>query len=353
MAAGVIFMQWDSYAGGANGSPFFAEEPLTFNTRQERLHRLSAGDRLWLVSRCPDDGQYYFVAALRVAQLLRNPPGSEKATLFGEYALVADRSQSHDLGRRFPAEGLLRAFTFETGKPIKYGASIGQALQTLRLLDPGDERLLEAVLDAIQKGGDPPHAIPCGLWTKCDGVFADYFLKNWTRRREPLAFLLYDPAPALRIGAPVFIHSDKSLRLLARFREGQFVAGHKLTVEPEERRAERERVWQTHRAGTVDPPTKEEFDRFWEKQHGVRGLFVMEEVTEMPQPVEFKVYGRALGWGYPMGVGYRYLSLPQSVLLLRLAVMPTGVNEMYSHAIREMAGHAQTFEVRAECIPPT
>jgi hypothetical protein len=53
MAAGVIFMQWDSYVGGANGPPFFAEEPLTFNTRQERLHRLAAGDRLWLVSRCP------------------------------------------------------------------------------------------------------------------------------------------------------------------------------------------------------------------------------------------------------------------------------------------------------------
>jgi hypothetical protein len=66
MAAGVIFMQWDSYAGGPDRPPFFSEEPLTFNTRQERLHRLAAGDRLWLVSRCPDDGQYYFVVAVRV-----------------------------------------------------------------------------------------------------------------------------------------------------------------------------------------------------------------------------------------------------------------------------------------------
>jgi hypothetical protein len=63
MAAGVIFMQWDSYAGGADGPPFSADDPLTFNTRQERLHRLAAGDRLWLVSRCPDDGQYDFVDA--------------------------------------------------------------------------------------------------------------------------------------------------------------------------------------------------------------------------------------------------------------------------------------------------
>jgi hypothetical protein len=119
MAAGVIFMQWDSYVGGTDGPPFFADDPLTFNTRQERLHRLAVGDRQWLVSRCPDDGQYYFVAALRIAQLIRNPPDSDKATRFGEYAIVADRPQSHDLGRRFPAEGLLRAFTFETGKPIK------------------------------------------------------------------------------------------------------------------------------------------------------------------------------------------------------------------------------------------
>jgi hypothetical protein len=208
-----------------------------------------------------------------------------------------------------------------------------QSLQTLRLLDPADERILDAALGAIQKGGDAPRTMLWGLWTKCDSVFADYFLKNWTRRHEPLAFLLFDPPPALPAGAPVFIHSDKSLRLLARFREGQFVAGHKLTVEAGERQAERERVWRAHRVSTIDPPTKEEFDTFWDAQHGVRSLFLMEEVAELPQPVAFKVYGRALGWGYPMGVGYRYLSMAQTVLLLRLAVMPSGINEMYLQAM--------------------
>ena len=127
-----------------------------------------------------------------------------------------------------------------------------------------------------------------GLWTKCDSVFADYFLKNWSRRREPLAFLLYDPPPALRAGSPVFIHSDKNLRLLARFREAQFVAGYKPTIEPDERLAERERVWQTHRAGTIDPPTKEAFDKFWDAQHGVRSLFLMDEVAALPAPVAFR-----------------------------------------------------------------
>jgi len=338
MAAGIIFMQWDSYAGGPDGAPFFSENPLTFNSRQERLHRLSAGDPLWLVSRCPDDGQYYFVAVLRIAELVRNPPGSEQAIRFGEYAIVADRSQSHDLGRSFPAEGLLRAFMFQTGRPIKYGASIGQSLQTLRLLDPEDERVLDASLDGMNKGDGPPHLTCGGLWTKCDRVFSDYFLKNWSKRREPLAFLLYDPPPALRTGVPVFIHSEKGLRLLARFREGQFVAGHKATVDPEERQAERERVWEAHRASTIDPPAKDQFDEFWAAQNGVRGLFLMDEVAELPQPVAFKVYGRALEWGYPMGVGYRYLTVPQSVLLLRLAVTPAAVNETYFPAILQAAG---------------
>jgi hypothetical protein len=337
MAAGVLFMKWDSYVGGSNGLPFFSEEPLTFSTRQERLHQLTAGDRLWLVSRCPDDGQYYFAAMLWIAEQVRNPPGSDKATLFGQYAIVAARSQSHDLGRRFPAQGLLRAFAFETGRQIRYGAHIGQSLQTLRLLDPGDERLLDAALDVLRQGEDRPLAIPCGLWTKCHSVFADYFLKNWLQRRVPLAFLLYDPPPALGMGAPVFIHSDKNLRLLARFREGQFVAGHKSTAEADERLAERERVWQTHRVHTLDPPMKEEFDKFWEAQDGVRGLFIMDEVAELPRPIAFKVYGRALGWGYPRGVGYRYLSVAQSVLLLQLAVMQSEVHDMYLQAILEAA----------------
>jgi len=73
------------------------------------------------------------------------------------------------------------------------------------------------------------------------------------------------------------------------------------TIEPDERLAERERVWQTHRADTIDPPTQVEFDKFWDAQHGVRSLFLMDEVAALPAPVAFKVYVRALEWGYPMG----------------------------------------------------
>jgi len=333
MSAGVIFIQWESYAGGKGGAAFFAEEPLTFNSRQERLHKLGSGDLLCLVSRCPEDGQYYLVAALAIAALARNPPESEKARLYGEYAVICDRANSLDLEKRFPAEALLRAFAFETDRPIKYGATIGQSLQTLRLLCEGDQRVLDAVLGRILTTEGRQEETLCGLWTKCDGVFADYFLKNWTSRCAPLAFLLYDPPPATRPGSPVFIHSDKNLRLIARFLEGQFVAGHKLTVDNDERLEERDRVWALYRAHTLNPPSKQDFDVFWDGQNGVRALFLMDEVTELPEPVAFKVYGRALQWGYPMGVGYRYLSLSQSLLLLRMAALPHGQSELFMRGI--------------------
>jgi hypothetical protein len=119
---------------------------LTFNSRQERLHRLAPGDRLWLESRCPDDGQYYFIAALAIRELLRNAPGSERANLYGEYAIAADPQTSLDLGQRIPADALLGEMTFETDRPIKGGANIGQSLQTLRLLSDSNERRLNAVL---------------------------------------------------------------------------------------------------------------------------------------------------------------------------------------------------------------
>jgi hypothetical protein len=277
MATGVILMKWESYVGGKDDVAFFSNKPLTFNSGQERLHRLAAGDGLWIVSRCPEDRQYYFVAALKVDSLQQNSPESEKGRRYGDYAVVCDEEKSLDLGKQFPAEALLRAFTFQTDRPITYGTSIGQSLQTLRLLGAEDEVILKTALNQMQaKGGE----YTCGLWTKCDGVFAEYFLKNWKARREPLAFLLYDPPPALRYGSPVFVHSAKSLRLVARFVQCQYVAGYKLTIAKEEREMERERVWTHFRVNTITPPTKPEFDSFWEGQNGVRALFLMDELDD-------------------------------------------------------------------------
>lgn len=329
MASAIVFIQWDNYVNGLDKRGFFAADPLTFNSRQERLHLLGKGDRLWLVSRCPEDQQYYFVGVLYITALQRNPSTSSLATAFGEFAVVADRLYSHDLGKRFPAEGLLRAFEFNSRKPIKFGASIGQSLQTIRVLSIDDENILNALLHRITNGENPLLDKPFGLWTKCDAAFADYFSKNWQISHEPLAFMLYDSPPVLPAGAPVFIHSDKNLRLLASFRQSQIVAGYKQSIEPAERIAERERIWITYRRDTIDPPTKENFNSFWENQHGVRALFLMDNLIELPKPLPFKTYGRALEWGYPMGVGYRYLTLSQSILLLRSAELSESMYNLY------------------------
>ncbi|GEM_PF-1169125 len=337
MSSAITFIRWDNYASGLDGRGFFAADPLTFNSRQERLHSLNTGDRLWLVSRCPEDQQYYFVGVLHVDALQRNLPDSSLARVFGEFAVVAERTRSHDLGKKFPSEGLLRAFEFDSRRPIQFGASIGQSLQTIRLLAPSDDRVLEAALGRIIGGEAPVLDAPFGLWTKCDAVFADYFVKNWGVRREPLAFLLYDSPPVLPAGAPVFVHSDKNLRLLASFRESQFVVGHKQTAEANERVAERERIWTMYRANTIDPPTKREFDSFWDAQNGVRALFMMDNLTELPKPLPFKVYGRALEWGYPIGVGYRYMTLSQIVLLLRAAGLPDSTRDLYLFPLLELS----------------
>src|SRR5258708_1210382 len=122
MADALAYIQWDSYKSGIRSNGFFADEPLTFSSRQERLQRVAIGEPLWLVSRCPDDGQHYFVCVLSVKELRRNPADSEISKSFGDFAVVAAREQSCDLGAKFAADGLLRALEFETGKSIKFGA---------------------------------------------------------------------------------------------------------------------------------------------------------------------------------------------------------------------------------------
>lgn len=302
---------------------------MTFNSRQDRLHKIAPGEKLWLVSRCPDDGQHYFVCVLQVTNQRHNRPDTEVGKEFGEFAVEANRSASHDLAKRFPCDGILRALQFETGKPVRVGAHIGQALQTIRFLSAEDKQVLDAANGQILAGKSPVLDAPFGLWTKCDGVFANYFWTNWQARREPLAFLLYDSPPVLPLGAPVFIHSDKNLRLLASFRGSQFITGYKPTADAEERVPERERIWTSFRASTIDPPDKAAFDKFWDAQHGVRSLFLMDNLSEFSAKVPFKVYGRALEWGYPMGVGYRYLTLSQSLLLLRTSELSEEAREPY------------------------
>ncbi len=55
----------------------------------------------------------------------------------------------------------------------------------------------------------------------------------------------------------------------------------------------------------------------------------MDNVIPVPDPPAFKAYGSALQWGYPTGVGYRYLTFSQSYLLVRLAGIEEEVAAVY------------------------
>ena len=318
MADAICFLGWENYVGASNAAAFFSQEPLSYNSRQARLHEVQPGDHVWLVSRQPDDKQYIIVGVLRVAELRRNDSAGDLGQAYGEYGIIADRVGSYDLGRRFPAEGLLRSLSYETGKPIRHGASIGQSIQSIRFVSRADTILLNYCLNRVLKGLEPQPGI-CGLWTKCDEEFANYFVTNWDARRVPQAFLLYDSPPSIPIGAPVFIHSNQYLRLLARFRESQFVASYKKTTDDDERNQEKERCWNEFRAGTIDAPQRQEFEQFWIKQDSVRSLFLIDNVRTLPFQPQFKEYGKALEWGYPTSVGWRPLDLFQTHYLMTLA----------------------------------
>src|SRR5947209_12431104 len=58
MTTAAAFIHGDNYANGLTGRGLFGPQPVTYSSSQERLHSLGRGDRLWLVSRCPDDRQY-------------------------------------------------------------------------------------------------------------------------------------------------------------------------------------------------------------------------------------------------------------------------------------------------------
>lgn len=332
MSDAVCFLNWESYASGPDGRGFFSQEPLSYNSRQSRLHDIRPGDHVWLVSRHPDDKQYLITGVLRVAELRRNDPAGTLGTAYGEFGIIADRVGSYDLGRRFPAEGLLRSLAYESGKPIRHGASIGQSLQAIRFVNSADTILLNYCLNRVIKGLEPQPGT-CGLWTKCDEVFADYFVANWDARRVPQAFLLYDSPPNIPIGAPVFIHSNQYLRLLARFRESQYVASYKKTSDEAERHEEKERCWNEFRAGTIDAPRREDFEEFWNKQDSVRSLILMDNVSCLPFRPQFKEYGKALEWGYPTSVGWRPLDLFQTHYLLTLAQLDPATISFYLGAV--------------------
>lgn len=134
----LAYWRWDNYVSDLDDGAGFH-----FNSNQERLHTcLALGESLWIVTGMPATGgrAYPLVGRLVVRAKTRNAPGYK----YGRFRVWGDLERS----RYFSAEGpdaspLLRTLRFDSDAPVK-GASIGQALQTMRGLAPGDTALLAA-----------------------------------------------------------------------------------------------------------------------------------------------------------------------------------------------------------------
>jgi len=324
----LAFVRWEEYQKRPDGLPLLAADPVSFNSAQARLHRVLNGERLWLVSRCPDDQEYYLVGFIKVEAKELNPPDSVEAQLFGTFRVVGRKATSADLGKRCVVTDLLYALSFSPRNPIKPGANIGQSIQTIRKLSHDDvsflDRLVEEVLATPRPTGTLWNPV-VGLWTKCSGQYALRFLENYEAQKRTQAFLLYDAQPWLPEGAPIFVHADRRLTLFARFFGSEAVRGYMPLYDQGVRDAERERIWALYRSNQRFPieGTKENFDRFWSAKRGVRSLIHIGDVSLLPRRPSWTEYGsKLLQWGMPTCVGYRHLTLRQAKALSEASGSP-------------------------------
>jgi len=157
----LAFVRWNEYQKRPDGLPLLSAAPISFSSAQARLHRVLNGERVWLVSKCPDDREYYLVGFINVEEKALNPPESLETQLFGQFKVVGKKATSVDLEKRCMVTHRLRELSFSPHNPIKTGANIGQSIQTIRELSPDDVRLLdhfiEAALQGKQRSEHPRH----------------------------------------------------------------------------------------------------------------------------------------------------------------------------------------------------
>jgi len=94
---------------------------------------------------------------------------------------------------------------------------------------------------------------------------------------------------------------------------------------------ERERIWHSFAPKRLHTYDKDDFDRFWMEQMGVRGLFIMEAITGVTQNVGWTQSMKILQVHRPLGFSYRYLTASQveqflQLLGTRLKVTVEGIN---------------------------
>jgi 5-methylcytosine-specific restriction protein A len=133
----LAYWRWDNYCADLDEGAGF-----NFNSNQRRLHTaIEVGERLWLVTGrpSPQGARYVLVGTLTVSAKTFNPPGYK----YGRYRVWGNLASSAYYSADGPdATPLLLRLEFVPRSPIRSASKIGQSLQTIRSLSPGDSALL-------------------------------------------------------------------------------------------------------------------------------------------------------------------------------------------------------------------
>ena len=162
-----------------------------------------------------------------------------------------------------------------------------------------------------------------GIWVKARPEYIRTFIRNWETTKNTQAFCVYDLPPMLPKGGVVFLHAINLNRLIAyaRYVGYEYIKGWYDHVELGNDQVwmeERDRIWNTFGPYRLHTHNKEEFDEFWKAQKGVRGLFLMESVKELPEKIPWSKSMRILQIHRPIGFSYRYLTFKQVQEFLKL-----------------------------------
>lgn len=177
-----------------------------------------------------------------------------------------------------------------------------------------------------------------GVWVKSKAKHIKTFINNWKETKEIQAFCVYDLPPILPEGGVVFLHATRLGKLVAyaRYAGYEEIKGWPEYYEAWRRQLgkgrrkrepsnadvwmnERERVWRIYGPKRLHTHDKEEFNNFWASQAGVRGLFLMKDIQEVPRPVPWGDEVRILKIHGLPGISYRYLTLSQVLKFLELS----------------------------------
>lgn len=182
----------------------------------------------------------------------------------------------------------------------------------------GENKVYESFLR--KKGYDPI----IGIWVKAKPGHIEAFLRNWEADMQSQAFCVYDSPPIVPEGGLVFMHAIGRNRLVAyaKYVDYEYIQGwfqHAVHRNDKLWISERDRIWSTYTPDRLHTRNKSEFERFWAEQMGVRGLFIMEELSRITQRVTWMDSMKILQVNRPLGFSYRYLTESQSKMFLQKA----------------------------------